>query len=299
LLILLCGDIEENPGPELNGFSIFHVNVRSLRNKIDLLETHQLKPDILAITESHLDQSFSSDKIELNGYCKNPYRKDKILGSGGICVYFNNTVYCERLDQFESDNLEILWVRVRVKNWSCIMGTVYRNPNLLVEYWDRLNNNISSVVDVYGSNNIIIIGDLNEDLLNDRLRHLKNTISMFAFQQFVTEPMRITETSETPLDPFICGNDVAHNVYACHVLPNFCSDHCPIFVVLKTNHEVRRLKRNVWLFHQADWDLFKSEVVRQNLLSLFNFSVDQITNRITTAIRTAAKKGYSVQKCFI
>jgi hypothetical protein len=63
--------------------------------------------------------------------------------------------------------------------------------------------NISGVVDVYGSNNIII-GDINEDLLDNRFKHLKNTISMFAFHQLINEPtMRITETSETLLDPFI------------------------------------------------------------------------------------------------
>jgi hypothetical protein len=80
-----------------------------------------------------------------------------------------------------------------------VLGTVYRNVDSLVEYWHRLNNNISGVVDVHGSNNIIIVGDINEDLLDNRSKHLKNTISMFAFHQLINEPTRITETSETLL----------------------------------------------------------------------------------------------------
>jgi hypothetical protein len=135
---MLSGDIAENPGPgfDVNSFSVLHVNVRSLRNKVDLLETQQPRPDIFTITESHLDQSISNDQIELSGYCKKNYRKDNRLGSGGICVFFKHNVYCERLDHFESDDLEILWVRVRIKNWSCVLGTVDRNPDLLVEYWE-------------------------------------------------------------------------------------------------------------------------------------------------------------------
>jgi hypothetical protein len=37
-----------------------------------------------------------------------------------------------------------------------------------------LNDNINNVVDMYGLGKLILVGDLNEDLLNPNLRHLGN-----------------------------------------------------------------------------------------------------------------------------
>ena len=39
LPLLVCGDIESNPGPSEHCLSIIHSNIRSIRNKLDLLKT--------------------------------------------------------------------------------------------------------------------------------------------------------------------------------------------------------------------------------------------------------------------
>lgn len=286
---MLSGDVEKNPGP-VAGLTLLHLNIRSLRNKLDVLETHSHDADIIAITESHLDNSITNEQIFLNGYGRTPFRKDKRIDSGGICIYFKETVYCERLVDFETDDIEILWIKIKTKNWWCVLGTVYRNPALLVEYWDRLNHNIADVVDEYGSNNVIIVGDLNEDLLNDRLRHLKNTISRFAFHQLIHEPTRITESTATLLDPFICGNDF-FNKTTCEVLAPFCSDHCPILASIQTRIRVTKTKREVWLYKRANWDLFRAELIDQNLMTMFNdeHGVDKIVDKIENGIIQAAR----------
>jgi hypothetical protein len=38
MLILLGNDIPENPGPFDNEISIFHLNIRSIRHKLDYVE---------------------------------------------------------------------------------------------------------------------------------------------------------------------------------------------------------------------------------------------------------------------
>ena len=63
LLMLLSGDIEENPGPpqgDITRFlqtsvSIIHLNIRSLRNKISDIAHIVEDFDIVCFTESHLD----------------------------------------------------------------------------------------------------------------------------------------------------------------------------------------------------------------------------------------------------
>lgn len=63
LLLLLCGDIHPNPGPQLlNNLSVCHVNARSLAKpgRVDdlyeeLCVLHEF--DLIAVSETHLDPS--------------------------------------------------------------------------------------------------------------------------------------------------------------------------------------------------------------------------------------------------
>ncbi len=54
LLILLGGDISENPGPEMakESLSILDLNIRSIRNKISYIEDTFLDFNILCFTET-------------------------------------------------------------------------------------------------------------------------------------------------------------------------------------------------------------------------------------------------------
>ena len=84
--LLLVGNIESNPGPESayisstplsavdilsdKSISICNINIRSIRNKINF-------PDIIVLTEIHLDNSIENRDIELDSFDKNPQRKDR------------------------------------------------------------------------------------------------------------------------------------------------------------------------------------------------------------------------------
>ena len=75
LLILLSNDVELNPGPTKEGeLSVFHLNTRSMRHKLDYIESICIEADIICITETHLDLNITNDDIFLEGYCKDPFR---------------------------------------------------------------------------------------------------------------------------------------------------------------------------------------------------------------------------------
>ena len=59
LLLILSGDIELNPGPQFLGHSssVLHVNIRSIRHKLEYIKEHFLDFDILCFTETHLDDT--------------------------------------------------------------------------------------------------------------------------------------------------------------------------------------------------------------------------------------------------
>ena len=57
-VILQAGDIETNPGPEnICELSIVHLNIRSIRNKIEYITDNLLDFNSLCFTETHLDAS--------------------------------------------------------------------------------------------------------------------------------------------------------------------------------------------------------------------------------------------------
>lgn len=82
LLLLKCGDIETNPGPDLDGssslnatttqieldiqkkFSVVHYNIQSLANKKDILESELRHFDVISLTETWLDQRTHDSDIE-------------------------------------------------------------------------------------------------------------------------------------------------------------------------------------------------------------------------------------------
>jgi hypothetical protein len=145
LRILLSGDVELNPGPVL-----FSININSLRNKIDNLAAElETDIDILCISETRLDDTIADTDILVHGFT-HVFRKDYTIASGGVCLQLSGNLVGTRLNGMEQPDLELLWVKVILEHDYYIIGVCYRNPALLVDYWDKLLENVSNVVAIYG-----------------------------------------------------------------------------------------------------------------------------------------------------
>ena len=113
ILLLQPGDIETNPGPEnVHDLSILHLNIRSIRKKLDFILDHFSDFNILCFTETHLDANVSTDMLSLsNCYCK-PYRKDSTNHGGGV----NSSLLHVRRQDLEIFCEESIWIEIKVKN---------------------------------------------------------------------------------------------------------------------------------------------------------------------------------------
>ena len=290
IILKISNDIEINPGPEIpNPLSLIHLNVCSLRNKITILESEIAdKCDILCLTETRIDRDFSDEDILIPGYSKPLFRKDNTRNSGGICVQLSDQLHAVRLGEYEDNNLELLWLRVSIGRQAFILGVGYRNPELPVEYWDRLDNNVSAVVDVFGSQNLVLVGDFNHDLMNKRKHHFRDIINSYNLSQLITEPTRITGHSRTLLDPIIVGN--VSYVKSSGVLPPFCSDHSPVFVELDYKlPKYQSFKRRIYNYDRANWDMMGNEIDSINWTEILNTnnvddSADILTLNLTRII---------------
>ena len=133
------------------GFKIAHVNIQSLRYKVDdiriLLNDNNF--DVLCLTETWLDNNIDDNEIKIDGYNINRLdRTDK--QHGGILFYVKDgIIFKENLNLNSTYKIEALWIELNLPHTKPILvGTVYRPPDSKVEYLDNLDS-IFQVLDMY------------------------------------------------------------------------------------------------------------------------------------------------------
>ena len=128
-LILLCGDIEENPEPktEPNGnLSVYHWNVNSIPfhnfQKIAVFESFVAMDlfDIICISETFLNNTYEDNDVNLNGYSLLPADHPSIAKRGRVCIYYKETLVLKVI--------LIQYFEVTIGSKKCNIGTVYRSP---------------------------------------------------------------------------------------------------------------------------------------------------------------------------
>ena len=108
----MCMDVHPNPGPstsETHTLDIFHLNTRSVRNKLDHLSDIVDSYHILCFSETHLDNSVDSSNLLIEGFDE-PIRKDRTQHGGGVMVYFSNLLKYKRRLDLESQRLDFGWL---------------------------------------------------------------------------------------------------------------------------------------------------------------------------------------------
>ena len=92
----MCGDVEANPGPgnQLNSqggtagvLSLLHLNIRSVRNKLNYIFDNLTDFNIMCFTESHLDEHVSDDFLLCKCTNYKLFRKDVSSHSGGVLIF--------------------------------------------------------------------------------------------------------------------------------------------------------------------------------------------------------------------
>ena len=78
----------------INRFAIGHININSLRKKIDSLqEIIKGNLDILIISETKLDTSFPEDQFQIDGFSiRYDFRYDRDSFGGGLIVFIREFI---------------------------------------------------------------------------------------------------------------------------------------------------------------------------------------------------------------
>ena len=158
------------------GLKLYHVNTRSILNKIAMLQSLYTDVDILCCSETWLDNRVPNNLIKLNN--KIVFRCDrhnnvdnytkKIFG-GGVCIYVGDPYlhYSEKANDYSkiTPDFEIVTVTINKPNHrKLVIICVYKPPKGKI---DKLIDFLKSIIltPEYINREIWVAGDFNVDIL--------------------------------------------------------------------------------------------------------------------------------------
>ena len=118
VLLLVCGDIESCPGPNIfdqKGLKITHQNIRGTLANFHLVQnyTDAHKIDVLTLSETHITENQNSSLFTLEGFRFLHKNRSSGLG-GGMAVYVREGIIFNRRFDLEEENLENIKVEIFV-----------------------------------------------------------------------------------------------------------------------------------------------------------------------------------------
>ena len=183
------------------GLRIAHLNIHSVCAHYHELSTLlKNKPlDVVALSETWLDQSIESDEINISGYTI--VRKDRNRGGGGVMFYVLNTI--QYSCKVVPSSLEIVSIIIKLDASAELAVTnVYKPPrDNYKEFETHLKCAMQS--QLAGPQHRIVVGDFNCDMLKSNSSHatsLVKTMSQYCCVNIIQEPTRVTTTSSTCID---------------------------------------------------------------------------------------------------
>ena len=280
LLLLKAGDVETNPGPDTTDvLSILHCNIRSIRNKLDYIRDNTLDFDILCFTETHLDQAVRTDDILLSSKFGTPYRKDRSNHGGGILIYINNNLLHSRIYELELFCAESIWVQIKTKLDSYLLGVFYSPRTADSVFFENLNRNLEKAFEI--SKNIIVLGDLNEDLLNPAFHNLHNLLLINSMHNVIHEPTR----QRAILDPVILPLDMQFSDAGVLHIPPEISDHHATYIHIPFPYELHSsYERTVWNYKRANFELLNDKINSTDWSVLLEGSVNDACTTFTNKL---------------
>ena len=117
-------------------------------------------------------------------------------------MYLNSELVHNHKTELEVYWDESIWAKIKVKNTNFLVGLFYNPKPHDLNIFNCLNLNIEKALVV--SKNLIILGDMNEDLLNPNFHNLKDVIIINSLQNIMLEPTQLGAI----LDPILISEDI-------------------------------------------------------------------------------------------
>ncbi|MCG8113681.1 MAG: reverse transcriptase domain-containing protein [Candidatus Thiodiazotropha taylori] len=273
--------------------SFVQYNVQSIRNRLDILEADLFEFDILAFSETWLDQSVDTEDLLLQSFNK-PERKDRFGDNhGGVMLYVKENIFYKRRVDLEVRGVENIWIEVSNNKKQILFGLFYRPPNANANYFNDIEDSIALAVDTNISD-IIITGDFNLNYLNPLTRRkIDSLCTQFSLHQTISHPTHFTEHSSSLIDLILISNkeylvlsDVGEPF-----LQQELRYHCPVFGILKfSKPKSKTFTRHIWNYNNGNYDHLRDMATNFDWNSCKDKNINTYAINITNTITNLASQ---------
>ncbi|XP_072180907.1 uncharacterized protein [Diadema setosum] len=246
-------------------------NARSIRRKFaDLVAYIDCKqPDIISITETWLDSTCESSELSIpNDYVifrrdrEQPGNGQRMRNGGGVLLCLRSSLCPRQLPNLQHPELENVAAEICINGSKWIVATLYRPPNNLADFWDRLQDSIDQIQSVSSSyRGILLTGDFNIDVADcnadaTRLLSMLEAVDLSQLVSSFTRPSTTLQEAQLLTISTQIRPDLLASV---STEPNpVCSDHFAVVFELRSlkPYTCKNNLREFLLYKAADFDHF-------------------------------------------
>ena len=252
----------------LNRIVLAHLNINSLRSKFGLL-TDQIKGnvDVLAISETKLDDSFPTEQFKIPGYAK-PFRLDRNEVGGGIMVFVREDIPAKELSS-EEKPIEAFFFELNLhkKKWLVCCSYNPHKSNISSHF-----NALGKSLDLYSAHydNIILLGDFNVSIDDP---HMDFFCETYRLKSIIKDATCFKNPENPSCIDLILTNSPYSFQNSCVIETGLSDFHKMTVSVLKTTFQKLKPK----IVQYRDYTKFSNDEFRKKLvenLSLLNISTD-------------------------
>ncbi|CAF1383790.1 unnamed protein product [Adineta steineri] len=226
---------EESP----NSLNILFHNIEGLNCHFNGFCNHYMtkKVDVICLAETWLENDNQLNSVQMNGYQlvhrmrSSSFSTNHLLYGqkrGGVGIYLKESIRFKSIDLPKPINLELLCIEI--ENFNLILIVCYRSPQHNKK--EFLNNLIAYLQQIDIQKKILLIGDLNEDSLQNKPKPIETDIENLGFVNiFKNLP---TTSNDTSLD-CIYSNFIKCKEKIGQIVETFYSFHEILFLSIKEN----------------------------------------------------------------
>ena len=172
------------------------------------------------------------------------------------------------VDCLHTQQLECIWVKVKIGNRKALVGSCYRKPSATVEYLEHIVDNLQKALSL----NLftILLGDFNWNYSDINCNNYARRIeSICEMKQLITEPTRVTLHSSSLIDLLYTSDESFHAQSG--VLHTTLRDHYGIYSVLSFKQP--RLPLKIRYYNNMNVESFIDDICNHDI---FNITLSDI-----------------------
>lgn len=261
---------------------VLSANLRGFRTNVGEFTHAALRnrADIVVAVETFLNDDCVTTCDKIPGYC-HWMRRDRAggRGGGGVAVCHREGLQIQLLTVPVPEEMEVMFFRLLLDDGTAVLLCALYRPQ-----WQGsapltfLTDNLDALLVTHGCQHTVIIGDLNQHLVNRAYTELTVVHGLTNHVRFATH------VRGASLDPVL--TDLPGDSVLCTQLHRMgSSDHNAVLCELGLNPACEDAsQRVIWLWEHADWRAIKQALADTDWHATMNGDVDQNVAALTTTL---------------